>query len=152
RGGEYAYTWATLNPDKVSCIYADNPGANREMIGRLGELAKYDVPLLHVCGSIDPLLGRSSNVIEAMYQQYGGRISVMIKEGAGHHPHSLRDATPIADFMEASVKSPTTRQTPAYVGTGVVRTSFYSVANSYRLVEAEGLYVTSRGPLLSAAY
>ena len=29
RGGEYAYTWATANPDKVSCIYADNPGVNR---------------------------------------------------------------------------------------------------------------------------
>ncbi len=27
RGGEYAYTWATAHPDKVSCIYADNPGA-----------------------------------------------------------------------------------------------------------------------------
>ena len=28
RGGEYAYTWATTNPGKVSCIYADNPGVN----------------------------------------------------------------------------------------------------------------------------
>src|SRR6266478_5629073 len=25
RGGEYAYTWATTNPDNVSCIYADKP-------------------------------------------------------------------------------------------------------------------------------
>jgi len=25
RGGRNAYTWATANPDKVSCIYADNP-------------------------------------------------------------------------------------------------------------------------------
>src|SRR5512136_3114644 len=24
RGGEYAYTWGTANPDKVSCIYGDN--------------------------------------------------------------------------------------------------------------------------------
>ena len=30
RGGEYAYTWATAHPDKVSCIYADNPGGNRD--------------------------------------------------------------------------------------------------------------------------
>ena len=30
RGGEYAYTWATTHPDKVSCIYADNPGGNCE--------------------------------------------------------------------------------------------------------------------------
>ncbi len=99
RGGEYAYTWATANPDKVSCIYADNPGVNADVLRKLGDLAAADVPILHVCGSIDPLLGRVSSTIEAIYQQFGGRISVMIKEGAGHHPHSLRDARPIADFM-----------------------------------------------------
>ena len=36
RGGEYAYTWATSNPDKVSCVYADNPGGNPEMMMRIG--------------------------------------------------------------------------------------------------------------------
>jgi pimeloyl-ACP methyl ester carboxylesterase len=104
RGGEYAYTWATTHPDAVSCIYADNPGINRETLARLGGLATNDVPLLHVCGSIDPVLGKNSTVIEGLYQQYGGRISVMIKDGAGHHPHSLRDPKPIADFIEASLK------------------------------------------------
>ena len=58
RGGEYAYIWATTHPDKVSCIYADNPGGNREHLKRLGALAEYAVPLLHVCGSVDPLVGR----------------------------------------------------------------------------------------------
>jgi hypothetical protein len=53
RGGEYAYTWATAHPDKVSCIYGDNPGTNRESLSKLGDLAANDVPLLHVCGSID---------------------------------------------------------------------------------------------------
>jgi hypothetical protein len=97
RGGEYAYTWATAHPDKVSCIYADNPGGNRDVLLRLGDLAANDVPLLHVCGSIDPILGKYSTVIEGTYQQFGGRISVMIKEGFGHHPHSLRDPTPLND-------------------------------------------------------
>jgi len=36
RGGEYAYTWATNLRAQVSCIYADNPGANREMLTQLG--------------------------------------------------------------------------------------------------------------------
>jgi pimeloyl-ACP methyl ester carboxylesterase len=99
RGGEYAYTWATANPGKVSCIYADNPGVNADVFKKLGDLAAADVPLLHVCGSIDPLLGRVSSAIENIYQQFGGRISIMIKEGAGHHPHSLHDASPIADFI-----------------------------------------------------
>src|SRR6266516_3095179 len=58
RGGEYAYIWATTHPDKVSCIYADNPGGNPEILMKLGELAANDVPLLHVCGSIDPILGK----------------------------------------------------------------------------------------------
>ncbi len=57
RGGEYSYSWATANPDKVSCIYADNPGINPDVLKKLVDLAAADVPILHVCGSIDPLLG-----------------------------------------------------------------------------------------------
>ena len=37
-----------------------------------GELASQDVPLLHVCGSLDPLLGKYSTPIENIYQQFGG--------------------------------------------------------------------------------
>ena len=115
RGGEYAYTWATANPGKVSCIYADNPGVNPDVLKKLGDLAAADVPVLHVCGSIDPLLGRSSTTIETIYQQFGGRISVMIKEGSGHHPHSLRDPKPIADFISQSVQ-PADDAPPSYLG------------------------------------
>jgi hypothetical protein len=100
RGGRNAYTWATANPDKVSCIYADNPAVSQGAIAALGALAKADVPVLHVCGSIDPILGNHTLVVENIYQQLGGRISVMIKDGVAHHPHSLRDPKPIADFIE----------------------------------------------------
>src|SRR5882672_1102665 len=93
RGGEFSYIWATTHPDKVSCIYADNTGGNQENLARLGELASHDVPLLHVNGSLDPILGKYSTAIENIYRQFGGRISVMIKEGPAHHPHSLRDPT-----------------------------------------------------------
>jgi pimeloyl-ACP methyl ester carboxylesterase len=151
RGGEYAYTWATANPDKVSCIYADNPGANREAISKLGDLARNDVPLLHVCGSIDPLLGKNSSTIETIYQQLGGRISVMIKEGAGHHPHSLRDPKPIADFIVQSVQS-TSPASPAFVGDKSTRTSYYGVESSYRDFPNEGTYITCRGPYFSECY
>src|ERR1039457_1241895 len=44
RGGEFAFTWATANPDKISCIYADNPGSNPDVFRRLGDLAMNDVP------------------------------------------------------------------------------------------------------------
>jgi pimeloyl-ACP methyl ester carboxylesterase len=152
RGGEYAYTWATANDDKVSCIYADNPGANHDVMMKLGELARFDVPLLHVCGSIDPLLGRNSQAIESIYQQFGGRISVMIKEGAGHHPHSLRDPKPIADFIVQSVGESRSAAAPVYVGEKFARTAFYSAASAYREFPSEGMYVTCRGPLFVDCY
>jgi hypothetical protein len=151
RGGEYAYIWATAHPDKVSCIYGDNPGGNREMLARLGELAAHDVPLLHVCGSIDPILGKYSTVIEGIYQQLGGRISVMIKDGAGHHPHSLRDPTPIADFITQSVQ-PVSTVAPDYLGSKIAKSSFYSVENSYRNFPKEGTYITCRGARFAECY
>lgn len=151
RGGEYAYTWATAHPDKVSCIYADNPGGNPEMLARLGGLAANDVPLLHVCGSLDPLLGRVSSVIEGIYQQFGGRISVMVKDGGAHHPHSLRDPKPIADFIVASATS-ADRAEPDYVGTRATRSSFYSTGNSFLDFPKEGTFIACRGPLFTDCY
>jgi len=151
RGGEYAYTWATAHPDKVSCIYADNPGANRELLMKLGALASNDVPLLHVCGSIDPLLGKNSTAIEGIYQALGGRISVMIKDGAGHHPHSLRDPKPIADFITHSVQG-TVNVLPDYLAGRITKSSFYSVENSYRDFPKEGMFITCRGALFAECY
>jgi hypothetical protein len=86
RGGEYAYTWATTHPDKVACIYADNPGGNREVLMKLGELASRDIPLLHVCGSVDPLLGRFAQVIEGIYMEWGGRHNDDDQRGKGSSP------------------------------------------------------------------
>ena len=151
RGGEYAYIWATTHPDKVSCIYADNPGGNPEILMKLGELAANDVPLLHVCGSIDPILGKFTLAMENIYQQFGGRMTVMIKEGRGHHPHSLRDPQPIADWIEQNVK-PVSYPPPAFAGGKFTRTAFYSTANSYRNFPKEGTYVTCRGPGFTECY
>ncbi|HZZ70966.1 MAG TPA: hypothetical protein VFE24_01860 [Pirellulales bacterium] len=151
RGGEFAYTWSVANPDKVSCIYADNPGINPDVLSKLGGLAKADVPLLQVCGSIDPLLGRSASAIEAIYQQYGGRVSMMIKEGAGHHPHSLRDPHPIVEFIDQSVKEKSPSP-PDYVPARSMATAFYSTENQYRDFPQEGLRITCRGPVFSGSY
>jgi pimeloyl-ACP methyl ester carboxylesterase len=117
---------------------------------KLGDLAQHDVPLLHVCGSLDPILGHHTLAIESIYQQLGGRISVMIKEGAAHHPHSLRDPTPIADFIVASLQ-PVGGTAPAFAGKGFTKSSFYSVENSYRDFPKEGLHITCRGPWFSGS-
>jgi pimeloyl-ACP methyl ester carboxylesterase len=151
RGGEYSYMWATTHPDKVSCVYADNSGGNWGIMGGFVGLATNDVPLLHVCGSIDPILGRYSLPIESIYQQYGGRISTMIKEGYGHHPHGLRDIKPIADFIEHSVYE-TKATPPDFVGQKFTKTSYYSIANTYQYFSSEQTYITLRGPLFTPCY
>jgi hypothetical protein len=99
RGGEYSYMSATTHPDKVSCIYADNPGGNWGIMAGLPALAANDVPLLHVCGSIDPILGRYSTTIENVYHQFGGRISVMVKKGEGHYALAPKDPKPVVEFI-----------------------------------------------------
>jgi hypothetical protein len=151
RGGEYAYTWATSHPSQVSCIYDDNPGINPQALAKLGELAAADVPLLHVCGSIDPLLGRSSGTIETIYQQLGGRVSVMIKEGAGHHPHSLVDPTPIADFISQHAQRASS-PAPPYLSGRITKSSFYGLGGVYRWFPAENRYITCRGPWFTDSF
>jgi pimeloyl-ACP methyl ester carboxylesterase len=151
RGGIFEYQWGSTNPDKVSCIYADNPGIDREGFQRLVDLARSDVPVLQVCGSIDPMLGHYTSAFEAIYQQFGGRISMMIKEGSAHHPHSLRNPKPIADFIERSVQE-VRGPAPAFAGDKFKRTTYYSIENFYRDYPEEDTYITCRGALFSPCY
>ncbi|HMH11962.1 MAG TPA: twin-arginine translocation signal domain-containing protein [Edaphobacter sp.] len=151
RGGIFEYQWGSANPDKVSCIYADNPGMVREGFQRLVDLARADVPVLQICGTLDPLLGPYTSAIEAIYQQFGGRISMMIKEGYAHHPHSLRNPKPIADFIEQSIQE-VRGPTPAFAGDRFRKTSYYGTENVYRNYPEEDTYLTCRGPLFSPCY
>jgi hypothetical protein len=154
RGGSFEYTWGVKNPDKVGCIYADNPGGGLEVIAHLDDLAKADVPILQVDGSIDPILGRVSNVVEALYLQYNARMSVMIKDGDGHHPHSLKDPKPIADFIERSIAEsgkPTTP--PEWVAARNTKGYYYSTENQYRdFTKTEQNFITCRGAIFSECY
>jgi pimeloyl-ACP methyl ester carboxylesterase len=151
RGGIFEFSWGTANPDKVSCIYADNPGMERQAFQRLGDLARADVPVLQICGTIDPMLGPYTSAIEAIYQQFGGRISMMVKEGYAHHPHSLRNPKPIADFIEQSVQA-VRGPAPAFAGDKFTRTTYYSSENFFRDYPDEDTYITCRGPLFSPCY
>lgn len=151
RGGEYAYQWATHHPDEVSCIYADNPGGNWDVFMHLAALATNDVPVLHVCGSIDPILGKFTLPMEDLYRDFGARISVLIKEGAGHHPHGLKDVTPIVDFM-VRTRHETPATPPDFVGAQFTRSHYYSSASVYQFSSAEQAYVTLRGPVFAPCY
>ena len=151
KGGVNEYTWTTSNPDKVSCIYADNPGIYPEDILRLGELIKHDVPLLNICGTLDFVLEKNTKVIENIYHQGGGQISIMIKEGTGHHPHSLIDPKPIADFIEQHVQ-PNTTPRPEIVDDTFTKSYYYSTENSYIYLPKEDTYATCRGPQFTPCY
>jgi len=151
RGGYNEYTWATMHPQQVSCIYGDNPAISHESLMRLDALAKADVPLLSVVGSIDPLQERHTLAIEAIYQQFGGRMSVMVKEGAAHHPHSLHDAKPIADFIEQSVQEKRP-PLPDFVGPKFTHSFYYGNQSEYRDFPRESNYLTCRGPAFGECY
>ena len=44
-----------------------------------------------------------TTVAEKRYRGMGGVIEVIHKEDCGHHPHSLKDPTPIVAFVEKHV-------------------------------------------------
>jgi len=65
------------------------------------KLAAAKVPVLHVCGAVDEVVPIDENtyILENNYRDAGGDIKVIVKEGIGHHPHSLKDPAPIVRFI-----------------------------------------------------
>ena len=128
RGGLMVYNWAFKNPEKVAVIYADAPlmnfkswpkirpqamkaygfkneaearAWNKNPVDRLEILAKAKIPIIHVVGDADTVLPvpEHTGLAEARYKKMGGVFKVIHKPGVGHHPHSLKDPTPIVDFV-----------------------------------------------------
>ncbi len=81
--------------DEEALAFADNPKDN------LDALAKAGVPILAVCGLTDVVVEMPKNieVLTANYRKAGGSIRRINKQVNGHHPHSLKDPTPIVDFL-----------------------------------------------------
>jgi hypothetical protein len=145
KGGVNAFNWGGVNPDKVACIYNDNPAVYDEDFAKIPELAKHDVPLLHVVGTEDFVLQRHTMVVEKMYHQLGGSITVIMKEGVAHHPHSLIDPTPIADWIEQHMH-PVEANRPAFADSTYTKAHYYSLENSLIYLKKEDTYATVRGP------
>ena len=99
-----AYAWAIENPDKVTCIYAENPALRSLMsknspLDNLAPLAKAGVPLIHVCGSLDPGFDEQTRIVEQRYKGLGGQITVIVKEGEGHFPLAPKDPKAVVDLI-----------------------------------------------------
>ncbi|HTX37842.1 MAG TPA: hypothetical protein VME43_22590 [Bryobacteraceae bacterium] len=151
KGGVNEFDWTVVNPDKVACIYADNPALYDEDFAKLPELAKHDIPLLHICGTEDMLLQRHTLVVENLYHQLGGSITVMIKEGDAHHPHSLQNPQPIADWMVQHMQ-PSSANRPAFVDANFTKSYYYSLQPSFIYLKEEQTYATVRGPGFTPSY
>ncbi|HRX78328.1 MAG TPA: prolyl oligopeptidase family serine peptidase [Pirellulaceae bacterium] len=74
-----------------------------DALDRLAPLAAAKVPLIHVCGDADEAVPYEEHTAELArrYERLGGAIKVIVKKGGKHHPHSLKDPTPIVDFIVA---------------------------------------------------
>ena len=151
KGGVNEFNWGVVNPDKVACIYADNTALYDEDFAKVPELAKHDIPLLHICGSEDFLVQRHTRVVENTYHQLGGLITVIIKEGHAHHPHSLQNAKPIADWIEQHM-TPSTANRPAFVDATFTKGYYYSLEPSFIYLKEEDTYATARGPGFTECY
>ncbi len=151
KGGVNEFNWGVANPDKVACIYADNPALYEEDFAKIPELAKHDIPLLHVCGSEDMLLQRHTLVIENIYHQAGGDITVIIKEGQAHHPHSLKNPQLIADWIVQHMQ-PTAINRPAFVDANFTKSHLYSLEPSFFYLKEEQTFATGRGPGFTESY
>ncbi|MEI9892394.1 MAG: prolyl oligopeptidase family serine peptidase [Chthoniobacter sp.] len=59
------------------------------------------IPILAICGDSDKVVPYEENagILAERYQKAGGNISVILKPGGDHHPHSLKDPQPIVDFL-----------------------------------------------------
>jgi pimeloyl-ACP methyl ester carboxylesterase len=70
-------------------------------VDNLKPLARHKIPILHVCGDADDVVPFEENtkLVEERYKALGGPITVIVKPGVGHHPHSLPDPKPIVDFV-----------------------------------------------------
>lgn len=91
----------------------ENYGVSREQIKNFNEspIDKIDAivagnyPILILCAELDEAAVNSQNTFpfEQKIKEKGGDITVMLKKGFGHHPHSFPNPTPIVDFIEKAV-------------------------------------------------
>jgi pimeloyl-ACP methyl ester carboxylesterase len=84
-----------FNSDEEAFSYPYNP------LDNLAPLVPYQIPILSVCGTEDVLvpIEKNSGEMKSRYEAMGGKMTIIAKEGVGHHPHSLKDPTPIVEFI-----------------------------------------------------
>ncbi len=86
--------------DAEALAYKLNP------VDNLAPLAKAKIPLLLVYGDKDTVVPHAENS-ELVYDRYkalGGPVERVVKAGQDHHPHGLKDVTPVVTFFAAALE------------------------------------------------
>lgn len=95
------------SPDWKRCLTAYNLTEEQALayklnpVDNLAPLAQAKIPILSVCGAADKVVPIEENtrLVEQRYKELGGAIVVIAKPNCDHHPHSLKDPTPIVEFV-----------------------------------------------------
>lgn len=85
-----------VSSTQEAIAYRGNP------VDNLGKLIDTGIPVIIVAGDSDRVVPFSENgaVMEKAYRNAGAPITVIVKPGCDHHPHSLEDPTPVVGFVE----------------------------------------------------
>ena len=67
----------------------------------LAPIAAAHIPIIHVCGDADTTVPKAENtdIVRKRYMAMGGDFVLIVKHGCNHHPHGLKDPTPVVDFI-----------------------------------------------------
>lgn len=89
--------------DAEAIAYKKNPVDNLE------PLAKAKLPLLLVYGDKDTVVPHTENsaVVYERYKALGAPVEQIVKPGLDHHPHGLKDVTPVVEFFGKAWKEQT---------------------------------------------
>ena len=74
-------------------------------IDKIDDIIKGKYPIFILCAELDKAAVNSQNTFpfEKKIREKGGEITVIVKKGFEHHPHSFPNPTPIVDFIEKAV-------------------------------------------------
>ena len=81
-------------------------------LDNLAVLAKAGVPVLHVCGSLDPMYASQTQEAEKRYKELGATMTVIVQEGLGHYPTAPKDPKPVVDFIVGHQRPKTASRQP----------------------------------------
>ena len=72
-------------------------------IDKIEQVAKANIPIIIIQGESDTaaVYSKHGEILYKRYTELGAEIKLIIKPGAGHHPHSLENPLPIVEYLIA---------------------------------------------------